>query len=64
MSLEFNGRTLIGGFQLDEDISEELFLATVDFTVRFQMQDFEEPLHSLLFVSAFKEPEETENSPS
>jgi len=37
MSLEFNGGALVGGFQLDEDISEELFLAAVDLTARCQM---------------------------
>jgi hypothetical protein len=62
MSLEFNGRPLVGRFQLDNDVSKKLLLAAADLATGCQVQDLEEPLNAFFLISLLKKSEETENT--
>ncbi len=64
MSLEFNGKTLVSGFQFNDDVSEEFTLTAFDFSACCQMEDLEESLNALFFVALLKKPEEAENPSS
>ena len=64
MSFEFNGKTLLSGFQLDDDVSEKLFLTALDITACLQVEDLEESLHTFLLVSLLQESEKAEYASS